>query len=57
MFSLTLFNNPSTLSLIYIYIYTHTHTHSARAMKFSKRMVSKVDDAWFFVEKSVNGNN
>jgi hypothetical protein len=51
MFSLTLFNNPSTLSLIYIYIY------SARAMKFSKRMVSKVDDAWFFVEKSVNGNN
>lgn len=46
---LTLFNNPSTLSLIYIYI--------ARAMKFSKRMVSKVDEAWFFVEKSVNGNN
>jgi hypothetical protein len=48
-----LINNPSTLSLIYIYIYIY----SARAMKFSKRMVSKVDDAWFFVEKSVNGNN
>jgi len=55
MFSLTLFNNPSTLSLIYIYIYIYIY--SARAMKFSKRMVSKVDDAWFFVEKSVNGNN
>jgi hypothetical protein len=50
---LTLFNNPSTLSLIYIYIYTVP----ARAMKFSKRMVSKVDEAWFFVEKSVNGKN